>query len=62
MLKRSKAMSIATKKFTINEWVVRESGQLNQIDMVVASQIQTYVDNGLWGRHGTEEAPELATM
>jgi hypothetical protein len=37
ILKRSKIMSIATKKFEINEWVARESGQLNQIDMVVAS-------------------------
>jgi len=37
MLTRSKIMSIATKKYEINEWVARESGQLNQIDMVVAS-------------------------
>ena len=45
-------MSVATKKYEINEWVVRESGQLNEIDMVIASQIQTYIDNGLWGING----------
>jgi hypothetical protein len=37
MLCRSKLLSVATKKFEINEWVARESGQLNQIDMAVAS-------------------------
>ena len=39
ILTRSKVMNIAEKKYAINEWVARESGQLNLIDMAVASQI-----------------------
>ena len=30
--------------------------------MVVASQLQTFVDNGVWGLQGYQVTPEIATI